>query len=68
MDIGNVCANNIGNVLAAFMPHERQNEIELIANGICIHQLLLPAKFYIFNAATIRAATNLELLQNLAVR
>ena len=41
----------------------RQNEIEVIANGICIHQLLLSAKCFILNAATIIAATRLERLQ-----
>ena len=45
----------------------RQNEIEVIANGICIHQLLLSAKCFILNAATIIAATRLERLQNSAI-
>ena len=33
----------------------------MLPNGICIHQLLLPAKYFVLNVATIRAATSLEL-------
>ena len=35
---------------------EHQNDIEVIAKGICVHQPILPAKRLVLSAAPIKAA------------
>ena len=46
------------------LKYTRQREIEILSGVIYIHQPMLPAKYYCFTVAKIKAAISLECVKN----